>query len=354
MLATLVEKLDPTFFSSQTTWLLWAFVLAGFACLVIGADRAVGAAARLASVLGMSKVLIGATIVSVGTTLPEVTVSVIAAFQGLPDLAMGNAIGSVIFNTGIIFGLCAVIRPLPKDPFLMDRHAWIQLGSGVLLFAFMIFGWIRSGDITQVHLGRVMGLVFLVLLAGYLWLSVRWSRKHPELIPDEAAQTEPPAKDGERVALVVGVLLLGLLLVMAGSELMVGSVNVISLRMEIPPEVIAVTVVALGTSLPELATGITSLIKGHAELLVGNVIGANILNLLLVIGAASLPAGLDVKPSFFWLYVPAMLVLLALVRILGGTKGKHFRRLHGLPFLVVYLVFYGIIATSLLVLGRKI
>jgi cation:H+ antiporter len=354
MLASLVEMIDPELFTRQPTPLLWAMILAGFACLVFGADRAVGAAARLAAALGMSKVLIGATIVSIGTTLPEVTVSVIAAFQDLPDLAMGNAIGSVIFNTGIIFGHCAILRPLPKDRFLLNRHGWIQLGAALLLMVFMLWAWIEAGDIDRARLGRWVGVVFLAILAGYLWLSVGWSRRHPELIPDEASETTVPMDTGPGVLAGVAILLMGLGLVMVGSELMVGSVKVICDRMKIPPEVIAVTVVALGTSLPELATGITSLIKGHPELLVGNVIGANILNILLVVGAAALPQGLVVKPSFYWLYVPAMLILLGLVRLLGSTRGPTFKRRHGVPMLAVYLVFYAILAASLLWFGREL
>jgi cation:H+ antiporter len=343
MLAALIDIIDPGLFARQEMWLLWAAILAAFGALVFGADRAVAAAARLAAALGMSKVLIGATIVSIGTTLPEVTVSVIAAFQGLPDLAMGNAIGSVIFNTGVIFGLCAVLTPLPKDRFLLDRHGWLQLAAAALLMVCMLVSWALSGDIDNTHLGRWVGLVFLALLLGYIYMSIRWSRSHPELIPDEAAETSS-ASGGTRESVVgVGVLLGGLALVVAGSEVMVGSVNEICIRMEVPPRVVAVTVVALGTSLPELATGLTSLIKGHAELLVGNVLGANILNLLLVIGAASLPAGLEVKPSFFWLYVPAMLLVLGLVRALAYTSGPRFKRIHGVPLLVVFALFYTII-----------
>ncbi|MFP4356776.1 MAG: calcium/sodium antiporter [Phycisphaerae bacterium] len=343
MLAGIIDTVHPTFFTGLSSSVLWGLIIAAILCLVLGADRAVGSAARLAVALGINKVIIGATVVSLGTTLPEACVSVMAAFQGQPGLALGNGIGSVTFNTAMIFGFCGLFAALPKDRFLLDRHGWIQLAAAVLLFAICLAIWAVQGDISQVHLTRPIGLLLVGLLAGYIYKSVRWAKSHPELVNEEMIDEKvmegeaPKQATGKILTLLV--LFAGLALVVAGSELMVGSVQEISLRYNVPQDIIAVTVVALGTSLPELVTGIVSLIKGHSELLVGNVIGANILNILFVVGVSATAADLQVGRAFFWLHMPTMIILLGLVRVFGYTKGPRFRRWHGLPMVAVYGVF---------------
>ncbi len=338
MLAGIIDTAFPTFFTQMRIEVLWGLMVLAVACLVIGADRSVAAAAKLAVSLGVGKVIIGATVVSLGTTLPEACVSVMAAFQGQPGLALGNGIGSVMFNTAMIFGLCGLFHALPKDRFLLNRHGWIQLASALVLYTIVLAVWAIEGDLGQVVLTRPIGLLLVIFLIGYVVQSVKWARRHPELIPEDLGEANEPVK-GSATAVVLAAMFGGLALVVLGSELMVGSVQRISQEYGVPQDVIAVTVVALGTSLPELVTGITSLIKGHAELLVGNVIGANILNILFVIGVSATAADLRVSPAFVWLHLPATIVLLGLVRGFGYTGGNHFRRWHGVPMVLVYGLF---------------
>ncbi len=318
------------------------FLIAGgaIAILVFGADKAVGAAARLAAALGMSKVIIGATVVSLGTTMPEATTSVLAAFAGKPGLALGNGVGSIICDTALIFGTALLVARLPRDPFVLYRHGVLKLAAGGLLVA-VVFGLAAAaGSFHGVTIPRVVGVAFLLLLAVYMYVSVRWARAHPSAIPAEA-DVETPR--GHLVLMTVTsllTLLIGLALVVLGSDALVGSVSEVSLRYGVPPDVLAVTMVAFGTSLPELVTAVTAVIKGHGELMIGNVIGADILNVLFVIGASAAATPLKVPVTFFYLHLPAMVVALGLMGVfIFATRGATFRRWQGLPLVALYVLF---------------
>ncbi len=337
----LADIISSEFFAARADWLLWCIMAGAVALLVLGADKLVGAAAKLAATLGLSKVIIGATVVSLGTTSPEAAVSVNAAFSGNGGLALGNGVGSIICDTALIFGLCCCLVKLPKDRFVLNRHGWLQFGAGLLLAGVLLVLWAISGDINNVEIPRIVGFAFLGLLVLYMYLSVRWSRQHPEIIPDEA-RAESQRDNGPNkmaVAIDLALIVFGLVLVVGGSELLVGSAKVICERYNVPEEVVAVTIIAFGTSLPELVTAIASIIKGHAELLVGNIIGADILNILFVIGASASAVPLEVAPKFFWLLIPAMLIILGMLRVAIFWKGNTFRRWHGAVLLASYAIF---------------
>jgi cation:H+ antiporter len=323
---------------NQSELLLWLFMVVAIGMLAFGADKAVAAAARLAATAGLSKVVIGATIVSLGTTTPEAVVSVRAAWAGAPGLALGNGVGSIIFDTGVIFGLGCLLTRLPIDRFLLNRQGWVQFGSGLLLTVTCLV-LLLVGGMNNVVLPRAFGLVLLVLLGGYMIISVRWSRQHPELIPDEAQVEAAVSHRGLAALVSISMILLGLALVVAGAELLVGSAKVLAARYGVPEEVIAVTIVAFGTSLPELVTGLMSIIRGHSELLVGNIIGADVLNVLFVVGAAAVAKPIKVDPNFFYIYLPAMMILLGMMRVFIFVSGNRFKRWMGIPLLAVYAAF---------------
>jgi cation:H+ antiporter len=332
------DLIPESFFQSRGDLLLWVLAGGAIALLVYGADRAVGSAAKLAATMGLSQVIIGATVVSLGTTSPEAAVSVNAAFKGNGGLALGNGVGSIICDTALIFGLCCCLTRLPKDRFVLKRHGWLQFGSGALLAALLGLLLAISGDINEVEIPRLAGVVLLGLLVVYLYLSVRWSRQHPEMLRAKAGAQMKKNHRG-RAAGNLAVLLVGLGLVVFGSEVLVGSAKTICERHDVPKEIIAVTVIAFGTSLPELVTAITSIIKGHSGLLVGNVIGADILNVLFVIGASATAVPLKVEPRFYYFLVPTMLLVLLLFRCAIFWPGRSFRRWQGAPLLAVYVVF---------------
>ena len=343
-----IADIIPSFVFEQHSAILSLFVVVSIALLVFGADRAVIAAVRLASAIGMSKVIIGATVVSLGTTSPEAFVSVTAAFKGKGGLALGNGVGSIICDTALIFGLCCCMARLPKDRFILRRHGWLQLGSGVLL-AGVLFGlaWLNGGFV-GVMIPRAVGVVFLALLVGYMWISVRWARQHPTA-PSDIERAAAARAIGRGVVVGSMVMLVGgLALVLVGSNLLIGSVEVLALRCHVPRSVLAVTLVAFGTSLPELVTGITSIVKGHPELLIGNVIGADILNVLFVVGASATAVPLGVPPEFYYLHIPVMLLALVLLRTFIWADGPTFRRSHGVWLLVTFLGYYALMLTLVL------
>jgi cation:H+ antiporter len=275
----ILANLIPDAFFEQTDALLWLYTAGSIVCLVLGADRAVTGGARLASTLGVSKVIIGATVVSLGTTSPEAFVSVLAAVQGQPDLALGNAVGSIICNTALILGVSLLLARLPLDRFVMNRHGWLKLGAAVLLTAVAGSTAVAYGGIDGAVIPRAVGIVFVGLLAGYMVLSVRWARQHPEALAaaepiDETESRAERRHPGWAIGWNAFLCLAGLGLVAAASQVLIGSVSTICTRHGVPPDILAVIVVAFGTSLPELVTAIASIVKGHPEVLIGNVIGA--------------------------------------------------------------------------------
>lgn len=343
----LSDLIPSSFFQSQDSTWLWLMAAGAIVLLVYGADRAVSAAVTMARALGMSTVIIGATVVSLGTTAPETAVSVSAAFQGKPGLALGNGIGSVICNMALIFGLCACLRNLPKDRFVLKRQGLLQFGSAGLLIAIAAGLAVAHGSIRGVTMPRLVGVVFLVVIAGYLAASVRWARQHPEALPPAARPPEDQALRNVRtVAMSLLLLMAGLALVIGGAQVMVGSVSEICLRYGVPPNVLAVTLIAFGTSLPELVTAIMAIVRGHPELLVGNVVGANILNVLFVIGASNLAARLGVPSEFYYLHFPIVLAVLGLFTLFIFLRGDTFRRWQGAVLLTIFLGYY----TTMLVL----
>ena len=342
MIAALI---DPAFFEdlgASSELFLWLLSAGSMAMLVYGADRAVSAAAALAAAAGLSKVVIGATVVSLGTTSPEAAVSVGAALHGNPGLALGNGVGSIICDTALIFGLCCCLSRLPKDRFVLSRYGWVQFGSGVLLAATALVLWAISGDIDNVEIPRAVGLVFLALLVGYMVLCVRWSGRREAVVAHGGSRVHeagrPPAATRHKILCLLA-LIAGLALVVCGAELLIGSMKEICHRHGVPQAVIAVTFVAFGTSLPELVTALTAIRKGHADLLVGNIIGADILNVLFVIGASAAATPLKIEPIFFYFLFPTMLAVLLLLRLYGLSPAKRFSRWQGAGLLAAYVVF---------------
>ncbi|MGQ4807365.1 Inner membrane protein YrbG [Candidatus Entotheonellaceae bacterium PAL068K] len=308
-----------------------------FYALSQGADLLVEEAVTLSVRWDMPKVLVGATIVSLGTTLPEAAVSVLAALKGSPELALGNAVGSIICDTGLILGLAALIAPLPLDRTMVNRQGWLQLGAGVLLVvACLPFGALTTLFEAGGRLPQGLGLLFLLLLATYLWQSVRWSRS---MNPTEALED---TEDVETAATVLVLLKLvgGMVLVIGASWVLIPAVREAALRLRIPPGIIAATLVAFGTSLPELVTAVTAALKRHGELAVGNVIGADILNVLFVAGASAAVTrgGLVATSHFFTMLFPAMLAVLIVFRIGIFVSGAALRRPFGLLLIGIYIL----------------
>ena len=344
-----MEHLIPqSTFDSLPGLALLAITGVGFAVLIKGADRLVEGASGLAYRLGMPKVIVGATVVALGTTSPEAAVSVMAAWNGNPGLALGNAVGSIITDTGLIFGVGCMMVALPADRFVLDRQGWVQFASGVLLAGLCFAVLVIPGVAPE--LGREVGFLLLVALAGYLWISVRWARGHPQgepfVVPEDLKELDgvvlPHKHEPHGLAVLIGMVVVGFGLVIVSSQVVVSSVSALASQWGVPDLVIASTIVAFGTSLPEFVVGISSIRKGHAELLVGTVIGADILNVLFVIGASAAASGLPIDNNLFlYLHLPTMLIVLTMLRvfIFSAVKKGTFQRWNGVPLLVIYCLF---------------
>lgn len=331
-----MEEALKGFFADQAGWLLAVEILAILAVLGKAADWLVGEAVVLSERSGLPKVIIGATVVSLGTTAPEAAVSVLAALQGKPGLALGNAVGSVICDTGLILGLACLIKPLKMPRAIVNRQGWLQFAAGWLLVA-ACWPWATGDNPFQVggNLPQMFGFVLLVLLIGYLALSVRWAKSSGGATELEEFETDAAAPMG----LVIGKLIAAIALVVGASHFLIPAIQEAAIRMGVPEGIVAATLVAFGTSLPELVTAITAARRDHGDLAIGNIIGADILNVLFVAGASAAvtPSGLVASPDFFRVLLPGMLLVLVVFRVGVSLSGERMQRKFGAILLAVYL-----------------
>ena len=241
----------------------------GLVCLIKGGDWFVDGATGIARKFHVPELLIGATVVSIGTTLPEVMVSTTSALTGHGEIAYGNAIGSVICNASLIAAITIAVKPGKVDP--------KSLRTPVLFF-FVAAAFYAGVAYTTGYFSRPVGLVLLAMFVAYIVCNILAMKNAPAPAEDE----EP--EENSSLAKELGLLAVGAVLIAVGANLLVDNGTLIAQALGVPESVIALTFVALGTSLPELVTAITSLAKGHGALSLGNVIGANVFNLVLVCG----------------------------------------------------------------------
>jgi cation:H+ antiporter len=314
------------------TWSLWILILVFLWVLSKGADLLVEEAVALSLRWGVPPIVIGATIVSLGTTLPETAVSVTAAVAGNPGLALGNAVGSIICDTGLILGLVIFLGRIPIDRSVVNRQGWLQIGSGVLLVA-MTIPWLAPGSVFKSGgtLPQWAGFLFVGLLGLYIYKTLQWSRADRSPVAVEVHDHSP-------TWLVAVKLVVGITLVIVSSKVLIPSVGTTAERLGIPQPVIAATLIAFGTSLPELVTAVAAVRRGQGGLALGNIIGADILNVLFVSGvaAAVTPAGLYAEPRFFYLLFPAMLGVLIVFRLAVACCRDYLSRWAGAVLLTIY------------------
>lgn len=297
--------------------------VAGLVLICLGGDRLVDAAVAISRKLGIPQIVVGATIVSLGTTLPEVLVSTTAAFNGSAAIAAGNAFGSIICNTALIAGLTQLIRPTKQVEISSIR--WRSIFFFAVLAVMNVYGYI-----TGIY-NRVSGIVMLLLFAVYAYLNIKRSGQESEEGEEEKAADVSVPKQ-----LLILIVCAALLYV--GANLLVDNGIFIAEKLGVPERVIAVTFIALGTSLPELVTSIVSLIKGFGNVGLGNIIGANILNMLLVIGIPAAVAGIPVEDSTIKVDMPLSMLVMA-VLLLPILIRKKSSRVQGALLLGIYAVY---------------
>jgi cation:H+ antiporter len=314
--------------ASPTVYLALAFVLsiAGFFFLWKGADWLVEGAASIALAAKVSTIVVGITVVAFGTSLPEMAVSLAASVKGEPEITLGNVIGSNIANILLVLGLAAVIKPLKVERKVVTRDTMLVLGSGVLILLLSL-----TGSLTRVH-----GLILLAAFVGYLAYYVRDAIRHKRH-EDIGVEDFHPQKS---VVMLVG----GIICILVGSDILVESAVYIAESFGISPAIIGLTMIAVGTSLPELATSAVASKKGESDISIGNVLGSNVFNGLLVLGLAAFlfVGSIPVDPEFLWDLALMTVVCLFLVPTLW--TGHTLTRQEGAFMLVIYVVYIASLA----------
>ena len=302
------------------------FSIAGFFFLWKGADWLVGGASRMALGAKVSPIIIGITIVAFGTSLPEMSVSIAASLKGQPDITLGNVIGSNIANILLVLGIAAVIRPLDVSKQVVTRDTMLVLGSGVILLLLALTG----------YLTRVSGMIMLAFFFAYLAYYARDAYKN------RVDSATPPAGDmgfGIAVVLLAG----GILCILIGADILVDSAVFIAEEVGISPAVIGLTMIAIGTSLPELATSAVASKRGESDLSVGNVLGSNVFNTLLILGISAFMVGsIAVNSVMLWDILFMAVVCLFLVPTLW--TGHKLTRTEGAFMLLIYVVYIASLA----------
>ncbi len=332
------EAILTGFLSGMPTWVLLLIITVCILFLSKGADWMIDGVVDLARRTGLPKIVIGATVISLGTTAPEAFVSVMAAFMGNAGLALGNGVGSIIADTGLIFGLTCMVSRVPVPRYILNRTGWVQVGVATLLVAIAL---VKYGlDPNLPVLGRGIGLFFLILLVVYMGLTYYWARSGDA---GPSTEIESAYNENEKeppLLLSWGLIIGGLGLVILSARILVPSASEIATRFGVPDDVIAATMVAFGTSLPELMTAVASIKKGHPEITVGNIVGADVLNCLFVIGAAAFARPLVIEANFFRFHFPVMLIILWSFRaFITMNRDNHFKKWQGAWLLTVYLVY---------------
>ena len=309
------------------------FFALGLVLLIKGGDWFVDGATGIARRFRLPDIIVGATVVSIGTTLPEVMVSTTGALLGQGAMAYGNAIGSIICNTALIAAISVTCNPGPVNVKTMKMPVFFFFTSAAVycLAAY----WLGTFP-------RWLGIIMLAIFVVYLIANVRQGLRYPEETTEEAESATAPRS----LAMELVLLIIGAALIAYGANLLVEHGTIIAQKLGVPETVIALTFVALGTSLPELITTITSLKKGHASLGIGNVIGANVFNLVLVSGMAVTIAPFDVpvgklllgQNASLVLDIPLMLLVMLLLTVPALTK-KRLSRWQGITLLCIYTAF---------------
>lgn len=306
-------------------------LLAGLALLTLGADALVRGAAALATALGVSALVVGLTIVALGTSLPELLVSLLAALRDQADISVGNVVGSNIFNVTLIVGASALIRPIAIQRTLIRREIPIMLGVSLALVAILL-------DVTIAHWE---GLLLLGGFVAYVGTTILRSNGRDER-PD--AEEEAPSREGRRLGGELGRILVGLVALGLGARLLVDSAVGIGRLLELSDRLIGLTIVAAGTSLPELATSVAAGLQRQSDIAIGNIVGSNVFNILGILGVSAIVRPLYAQASLLTVDVPVM-VGSALLLMFVCRTGHVLRRLEGAVLLAAYVAYVsGIVA----------
>lgn len=310
---------------------LWhvGLAIAGLIALGIGGELLVRGSVQLARGLGLTPLLIGVTVVSLGTSAPELAVSLQAAVEGKAEVSVGNVVGSNLLNTLVVLGISAMIVPLVVAQRLVWWDVPIMIAASVLVLFLGYDGWLHATD----------GVVLLALLASYLVMAVIFSRRESKAVE---AEYEREFDEDRSMSLPVSaaILIVGLALLIFGADWFVEAASAMALAFGVSELVVSLTIVAIGTSLPELVTAVVAAVRGENDIAVGNVVGSNIMNLLLILGVSSLFArgGLEVAHQVIVFDLP-FCIAAAIACLPIFWTGHRMERIEGALFVVAYAVY---------------
>lgn len=321
-------------FTGGSLFMVLLLFAAGLLCIIKGGDLFVDAASWIAEASGIPKFIIGATVVSFATTMPEMLVSVFAALQGNADIAVGNAVGSVTANVGLIMCVALICMECA-----MTRRQFGVKACLLLAAILALFGFTRDGQLSVLE-----SVLILVIFVGFLVESLIAARQ--EQGSELPAQEERPRIDKKSVLLNIGKFLLGAAGIVLGAQLLIDNGSALARMLGVPDAVIAATMIAIGTSLPELVTTLTAIKKKQASLSVGNIIGANIMDLTLIMPLCAVIQGksMTVERQGMLLDIPACLIICAAALIPALVQGK-FKRWIGYLIGGLYIVYLIIMFT---------
>jgi len=308
-----------------------ALLAAGLAALYFGAEWLVRGSARLARSYGVSTLVVGLTVVSFGSSAPELLVGVVASVQGESDVVLGNVVGSNILNIALILGIASLLRPMKVELRLLSREIPLMAAVSILLAAFALNGVVSRLD----ALALVVGFVV------YLWAMTRAAAGEPAAVATEFEEYQQVASlspSSDRHWRDAGMLIGGILALVLGARLLVGSAVYFARLLGVSNVVVGLTIVALGTSLPELATSVVAAARDEANIAMGNGIGSNIFNILCILGVSGLIRPIQVAPELMEFEIPAM-VGVAIVLLPLAWHRHRLSRLSGALLLLMYVLF---------------
>ncbi|MBE0670205.1 MAG: calcium/sodium antiporter [Anaerolineales bacterium] len=314
------------------TIMTWVFFVGGLVILILGAEWLVRGASRLAAKVGISPLVIGLTVVAFGTSSPEMAVSVQSSLAGQSDIAVGNVVGSNIFNVLFILGLSAIIAPLIVQQQLIRLDVPIMIGLSFLMYFMSLDGVI----------GRFEGILLFGGIIAYTVFLIMQSRKENKIVEDEYAQEYAAKNESGWKPWVInlGLVVIGLALLVQGSNWLVESAITIARSLGLSELIIGLTIIAAGTSMPEVATSVMAAIKGERDIAVGNVVGSNIFNILSVLGLTALvaPNGIPVSAAAEAFDIPVMVAVAVMTLPIFFTNNL-IERWEGWLFLFYYVAY---------------
>ncbi|MGI8387775.1 calcium/sodium antiporter [Robertmurraya sp. P23] len=308
----------------------YLLLMIGFALLIKGADFFVEGASRIAQALHVSPLLIGLTIVAFGTSSPEATVSIVAALEENAGVAIGNVVGSNIFNITFVVGLTALLSPLKVESETIRKEIPFTLLASTALL--ILISDISLQSLSANFITRGDGFIFLLFFAIFLYYIFEVARHSRDRIKEENAAVEEPSW-GKNIFFTIG----GLAAIIFGGDLTVNSATEIAYSFGMSETLVGLTIVAVGTSLPELITSVTAAIKKQSEIALGNIVGSNIFNILFVLGAASVISPLAVDSKI--LVDVVLMIILTIVLLLFSRSNSQIGKVEGVILAIAYIIY---------------